>query len=157
MFDKKYLITGLTALSITLTACGGGKTSMFRGDPSHTAVAAESGPTTLDRLDWKYTAPDKTYASPMVANGMIYLGCNDKHLYAIDQKTGQMKWRYQTGGNIEATPATANNIVYVGSWDKNLYAIKDDTRALVWSIETKGPVSSSPIIADGVIGQSNFA
>lgn len=53
MLNNKFLITGLTALSITLTACGGGKTTMFRVDPSHTAVFAESGPTSLDTLDRK--------------------------------------------------------------------------------------------------------
>ncbi len=128
MLKNKLLITGLSALIVTLTACGGGKTSMFRGDPSHSAVYSESGPTSLDKLAWKYSAPDKTYSSPVVADGTIYLGSNDKHLYAVDQKTGQMKWRYKTDGNIESTPATANGIVYVGSWDKTLYAIRSDTQ-----------------------------
>ncbi|MCK5396592.1 MAG: PQQ-like beta-propeller repeat protein, partial [Gammaproteobacteria bacterium] len=148
ILQNKLLLAGIAALTVTLSACGNGKTSMFRADPSHTAVYDSAGPTRLDTLDWKYTAPDKTYSSPMVANGTVYLGSNDKHLYAIDQKTGQKKWRFKTGGNIEATPATANGIVYIGSWDKNMYAIKDGTQALVWKQKTKGPISSSPIIAE---------
>jgi len=148
---NKILLAAIAASSITLTACGSGKTSMFRGDISHTAVYSESGPTRLDKLVWKYSAPDKTYSSPVVANGTIYLGSNDKHLYAIDQNTGQMKWSFKTGGNIESTPAISNGIVYVGSWDKTLYAINEETRALVWKQKTEGPISASPIIADGII------
>ena len=148
---NKILLAAITASTITLTACGSGKTSMFRGDASHTAVYSESGPTQLDKLDWKYSAPDKTYSSPVVANGTIYLGSNDKHLYAIDQNTGQMKWSFKTGGNVESTPAISNGIVYVGSWDKTLNAINEQTRAVVWKQETKGPISASPIIDNGVI------
>ena len=85
------MLVGLISSSMLLTACVNGKATMFRANPSHTAVYAESGPTRLDTLDWKYSAPDKTYSSPVVANGTVYLGSNDKNLYAISQKTGQMK------------------------------------------------------------------
>ena len=144
MKNKNYslnniLLAVIAASSIALTGCGTGKSSMFQNDINHTAVYSDSGPTKLDRLDWKYSAPDKTYSSPVVADGNIYLGSNDKHLYAIDQNTGQMKWSFKTGGNIESTPAIHNGIVYLGSWDKNLYAINKDTQAVVWKYETKGP------------------
>ena len=107
--SKLLILSGISVLTLVLSACAG-NANMFRGDPGHTAVYSESGPTSLDTLDWKYTASGKTYSSPLVTDGTIYLGSNDKHLYAINQQTGQMKWRFKTGGNIESTPATANGI-----------------------------------------------
>jgi len=37
---------------------------------------------------------------PMLHDGVIYFGCCDKNLYAIDQKTGKELWRFRTGGLI---------------------------------------------------------
>ena len=41
MKNNKLFVSGLTALTITLAACGGGKTSMFRGDPVHSGLMLE--------------------------------------------------------------------------------------------------------------------
>ncbi|MCW8941871.1 MAG: hypothetical protein OQK93_01700, partial [Gammaproteobacteria bacterium] len=68
IFHNTLLLAGITVLTVTLTSCGAGKTSMFRSDSSHSAVYPTDGPTRLDSLDWKYSAPDKTYSSPTVAN-----------------------------------------------------------------------------------------
>ncbi|MDT8282173.1 MAG: hypothetical protein RQ982_05090 [Gammaproteobacteria bacterium] len=58
---NKILLAAITGLSLTLSACVG-NTSMFRSDASHTAVYPASGPTRLDKLDWKFSAPDKIYS-----------------------------------------------------------------------------------------------
>jgi len=63
------------------------------------------------------------YSSPAVANGVVYVGNEDKRLYAIDAATGKEKWRFATGDRVVASPSVVNGIVYVGSEDKNLYAI----------------------------------
>jgi outer membrane protein assembly factor BamB len=58
-----------------------------------------------------------------VADGIVYVGSNDKNLYAIDAVTGKEKWHFATGDWVDSSPAVADGIVYVGSNDKNLYAI----------------------------------
>jgi outer membrane protein assembly factor BamB len=59
-----------------------------------------------------------------VAHGVVYVGSNDSHLYAVDAKTGREKWKFKTGGKVLSSPAVANGVVYVGSEDGYLYAIK---------------------------------
>jgi hypothetical protein len=69
-------------------------------------------------------------SSPAVANGIVYIGSNDKNLYAIDAATGKEKWRFATGDWVDSSPAVANGIVYVGSNDKNLYAVGANSSSL---------------------------
>ena len=48
------------------------------------------------------------YSSPVVANGIVYVGSEDKNLYAIDAVTGKEKWRFATGDHIYSSPSVAN-------------------------------------------------
>jgi outer membrane protein assembly factor BamB len=55
----------------------------------------------------------------------VYVGSNDKKLYAVDAATGQQKWAFTTGGNVESSPVVSADgaVVYVGSDDSKLYAV----------------------------------
>ena len=67
-------------------------------------------------------------------NGIIYFGSDDKHVYAIDIKTGNKKWEFKTNGIINSSPALdKTGIIYIGSRDKALYAIKTDSKGLAKS------------------------
>jgi len=91
-------------------------------------------------------------SSPAIgANGVIYFGSVDSHLYAIDPD-GVMVWRFPTGGSVRSSPSIGSDgTVYVGSSDKKLYAINPDGSEK-WSFSTGGRVSSSPAIGgDGTI------
>src|SRR6266568_1951800 len=61
-------------------------------------------------------------SSPVVAEGVVYVGSQDHSLYALSAQTGEKLWSYTTGGSINSSPTVANRIVYVGSNDHNLYA-----------------------------------
>ena len=71
---------------------------------------------------WQHDINGAVYSSPAVANGVVYIGCNDKKLYALDAKTGSKLWDYTTGYRIYSSPSVVNGAVYVGSLDNNVYA-----------------------------------
>ena len=150
MSNRYLLIAGVAMLSLSITSCGSGTTAMFRGDPAHTGVLSDSGPKSLDTLKWKFTTPDKVYASPVASDKEVYQGCNDGYLYAVNADTGLLNWKFRTEANIESTPALVNGVLYVGSWDNSLYAIDAETHGTRWKFPTRGPVSSSPAVVDGV-------
>jgi outer membrane protein assembly factor BamB len=62
-------------------------------------------------------------SSPIIADGVVYIGSDDGHLYAVDRQTGQELWRFETGGNIISTPAVSEGVVFFGSQDFYLYAV----------------------------------
>jgi outer membrane protein assembly factor BamB len=81
-------------------------------------------------------------SSPTEANGMVYIGSNDKAMYALDENTGKILWAHNFEHGVGSSPAVANGIVYVGSDDNSLYAFNARTGATVWIYTTGGPVWS---------------
>ena len=86
-----------------------------------------------------------------VADGVIYVGAQDAHVYAVDADTGAEVWRYRTDSNVVTTPAILDDLVYVASFDNNVYALDIDTGVLRWKYETGDSVWSSPAVADGTV------
>jgi outer membrane protein assembly factor BamB len=61
-------------------------------------------------------------SSPMVANGVVYIGSGDSKIYAFDAVTGNQLFVFQTGGPIRSSPVVVNGVAYIGSYDGKLYA-----------------------------------
>ena len=53
---------------------------------------------------------DGSGSSPVIADGVLYLGSADGAVYALDSKTGETKWRFQTGENLSPTTSRPNVI-----------------------------------------------
>jgi outer membrane protein assembly factor BamB len=86
------------------------------------------------------------------ADGTIYIGSDDYHLYAIS-RSGTLVWKYKTGGVIQSSPALDSfGNVYVGSQDGFLNAI-DSTGSLKWAYNmTDKDIWGSPAVgSDGAI------
>lgn len=49
------------------------------------------------------------------ANGVLYSGDLDGHMYAIDAATGKVLWSYLSSGTVLDGPAIANGVIYWGS------------------------------------------
>jgi outer membrane protein assembly factor BamB len=147
--------SGLTALALFLVRTDW---SQIGFGPYHTGhnpyenILSSSNVSALT-LDWIF--PAKSYSSPAVVNGVVYVGSDDSKLYALDAVTGKRKWSYATGGGVDSSPAIVNGIVYVGS-DK-LYALDAVTGAFKWS-DTLGYAiaGSSPVVANGVVYVGSF-
>ena len=99
-------------------------TAMFRGNLARTGVYPGSGPKALTRLIWKFRTESGVFSSPAVADGVVYFGSQDGHLYAVDIATGQERWRFRTESLVFSSPAVADGVVYFGSRDGHLYAVE---------------------------------
>jgi outer membrane protein assembly factor BamB len=71
---------------------------------------------------WAAPTGAQVLSSPAVANGVVYVGCDDSKLDAFDAAGGAQLWTATTGGAVDSSPAVANGVVYVGSNDGKLYA-----------------------------------
>ena len=52
---------------------------------------------------WKINF-DGSGSSPVIADGVLYVGSADGAVYALDPKTGETKWRFQTGEGLSSLP-----------------------------------------------------
>src|SRR5262249_53784469 len=82
---------------------------------------------TLPRTEMMPDPFDVFLSSPAIANGIVYFGSGDHHVYALDAQTGALKWKFKTGDVVHASPAIAKGVVYIGSWDRNMYALNAAT------------------------------
>jgi outer membrane protein assembly factor BamB len=118
---------------------------MYQGDPSHTGTAYVE-PVTNPQVLWHTAMSTVIYSSPVVSDGIMYLGADDNSVHAIDASTGAMLWRYNTSGPVISTPAVGYNKIFFGSDDFKVYAVDKILGTFVWSYTTGGKVESSPII-----------
>ncbi|MGH7955492.1 MAG: PQQ-binding-like beta-propeller repeat protein [Opitutaceae bacterium] len=84
------------------------------------------------------------FSSPAVNDRLVLIGSRDKHLHAIDRKTGESVWTFQTGGRVEGSPIVFADAVVFGSSDGRLYAASLDGGAELWQLELGESLVASP-------------
>ncbi|GAB2768970.1 hypothetical protein GCM10010465_12870 [Actinomadura fibrosa] len=111
---------------------------MFLGKKEHTpeykSVAVKKEP----HLLWKFKTNGQVISSPVIADSLVYIGSNDKNLYALDSSSGELIWKYETGGAINSTPLIADGKVMFLSYDGFFYALDAANGKLLWKFETGG-------------------
>jgi outer membrane protein assembly factor BamB len=114
------------------------------------APAVQKGPGKTE-LIWSFTCEDEVRSSPVVSGGMLFVGCYDTNLYALDASRGEFRWKYATEGGINSSPAIWEDNVIVGSEDGGVYAFDMRRGSLRWTFRTGKAVRSSPRVEERVI------
>ncbi len=135
--------------------------TVFGFDPQHThfnPVEQILSPATVPHLMpyWVASTGDTINSSPVVANGIVYVGSDDHKLYAFNAATGKPLWAASTGDRVYSSPAVSNGIVYFGSSDGKLYALDATTGNRRWIIHTGNQIYSSPTIVNGIVYFGSF-
>ena len=74
-----------------VAACGGEEEEkaqgvpMFRGDPARTGVNPGPGVERSPKLLWRFETGEGVGSLPAVADGVVYIGSYDRHVYAITE------------------------------------------------------------------------
>jgi len=82
-------------------------------------------------IRWRRTI-GPTESSPLVANGLVYVGDWSGRVTALDARTGATRWAYRTGGAVKSSAALAGARLFIGSYDGHVYALGARTGRLVW-------------------------
>lgn len=101
------------------------------------------------KLLWKYKTGAPIQASPVVANGIVYVASTDHRLYALDAKQWGLKWSFKAGGAIRYAPAIWNNRVYFSARDNHVYALNATTGEWLWEFRSETWMDSPPILSKG--------
>jgi alcohol dehydrogenase (cytochrome c) len=110
--------------------------------------------------------PGINQATPLVYNGVMYLGNPGDVIQAIDASNGDLIWQYRheqppaasfpaNHGQRKRSIALYGDNVYFVSWDNTVVALEARTGKLVWQTNRGGNLfvsnSSGPIVANGVV------
>ena len=122
-------------------AIGSDSWSMWRNDSENSGVG-QSGPTELN-LRWKFKTGGGVASTPIVAEGRVYVGSQDKNIYCIDARDGRRLWSFTTGARIKSSVAVAGGRVYVGPDDGYVYCLDAKNGSRLWSTEAGGYIEAS--------------
>lgn len=100
---------------------------------------------------WTFKCEDEIRGTPALHQGMLFIGCYDNNLYALNAADGQFQWKYAAEGGIVSRPVVFDNNVIFGSEDHRLHVVSVRSGKVVWTYYTEGEIYSSPRIADGHI------
>jgi len=98
---------------------------------------------------WTFKCEDEIRGAPTINQGVLYIGCYDNNLYALDAAEGKFQWKYAADGGIVSRPLVFDGNIAFGSSDKRLHLISQRTGKLVWTYYTEGAVYSSPALSEG--------
>jgi outer membrane protein assembly factor BamB len=106
------------------------------------------------RVRWRRTI-GPTESSPLVSNGLVFVGDWRGKVYALAERTGRIRWSFQTGDKVKGAIAISGRRIYVGSYDGHLYALWARTGKLIWRasgqprLGSHGTFYSTPAAAYG--------
>jgi outer membrane protein assembly factor BamB len=124
-------------------------------NPSATAITPTNADKLVRVLHWQAPAalsgepPAGLFASPTVRGGVVYIGSNTGHFYALDEVTGNVLWDrflgttghytchdrgFTSTATVARDPSRNGRLtVYVGAGDGYLYALRASNGVTVWS------------------------
>jgi outer membrane protein assembly factor BamB/predicted phosphohydrolase len=107
---------------------------------------------------WKVDCGTPVLASPVIAEGSVFIGGGNSAFYCINSSTGEIVWKYaDIDGLIQGKPAVYGDKVVFGAWDRHLYCLKASTGELVWKWNNGkanrlfSPGNIVPVISNGKV------
>src|SRR5262245_11453881 len=138
------LLLGIATFPLAVPAAADWR--LFRGNPAQDGVADAKLPDKLD-LVWEFTTKGAVEGAVAIADGIVYVGSWDKHLYAIDLKDGKEKWKTKLAP-FKASPVVHNGRVYAGDVDGVFYCVNAADGKVLWKFETQGEITSGANFSD---------
>lgn len=127
----------ITLLAIVLSVCALGQSTVgFRGNFA-TPGTFNSPDIKTPELLWKFRTDGQIFSSPIIKDGILYIGSNDRFMYAIDASTNKLLWKYATKGQIRSTPAVDEKTVYFAAFDSSVYAVDRITGIEKWRFKMR--------------------
>ncbi len=101
-------------------------------------------------LKWRFKAKRAVTSSPVIFDGIAYVGAMDGQIHAVAVDGGYGIWHFRTGKAIVSSPIVVEKMVYVGSADGYLYAL-DLNGKEQWKFKTDGQIVSTPAYFNGAL------
>ena len=107
---------------------------------------------------WTQHANAAVLGSPLIANGVVYIGASDSAFRAFNLTSGKELWAFNgLKGPVVSKPVIQNDKIIFGAWDCFLYALNKKTGELLWKWSNGSPVinyspaACIPVIKDDVV------
>lgn len=141
---RTFLPASLGLAGILLSfASPAGDWPMYRGQPDLTGIATGTLPAAPTLL-WSYQTGGPIKSSATIVGNHVFVGSNDRNLYALDFATGKKIWAFTNSEAIESSPLVLNGTVFVGANDACIYALDAATGKQLWKFATGDKILGAP-------------
>ena len=82
-------------------------------------------------------------SSPVIADGLAFVGAMDEHVYAVRLADGAKAWSFHANATVEAPPAVVEDAVVIGCNDGTLYCLDRKSGRQRWQYKTEGSIKAS--------------
>ncbi len=164
------LMAGAVALSLALSAGAGGAAFAAKSKPDRGVTSQESRNLPSKYARQKYRSPAAKsirasrdsveklkkssfwnkrpyqFASPLLVEGLVYVGCDAGFFYGIDAGREKKLWKFKTRGPVHSRAAFADGTVYFGDTEGDVYALDAATGEKKWSATLDSEILATPLI-----------
>ena len=109
----------------------------------------------IEWIEVQISPVEPIYASPIVADGMVYYALYESEVRALALGGWGGKVIYRPDGvpdcPVVSSPAIADGKLYVGSENHWVYCFDVDQHVEIWNFQTGHDIISSPAVADGEV------
>jgi eukaryotic-like serine/threonine-protein kinase len=126
---------------------------VWRANLARTGEFPSAGPVQQPKVKWKFKTGGKVLSSPIVTNGKVYIGSNDKYIYCLDEKTGKDIWKYHVGRPVNEAGAVYDGKVFFAT-KAGLIALDANTGKKLWE-QKQTNRELAPLVIPGPIKTKN--
>jgi len=99
---------------------------------------------------WRLAA-DTYWTTPVVQDGVLYIGSEDGAFTAMDTQTQEIIWQFTDGGRGWSRPVIGEDAVFVGNIDNTVFAFNRSDGTLHWQFETADWATSPLVLVEDVL------
>jgi outer membrane protein assembly factor BamB len=122
----------------------------YRGDAARTGSMPGPAPSGTPRIAWTFEAGAPIGSSPLVVDGVVFVGSDDGVIHALTLDTGAERWQAKLGADATASPLIAGGLLVIGDSAGTVHALDVADGSARWTLATDGPVSGAAA-SDGIV------
>jgi outer membrane protein assembly factor BamB len=100
------------------------------------------------RVRWHFHT-GRSEPSPLIRDGVAYLGAANGNVYALDLDRRRPRWTFHGGVKITSSPALVGNRLYFGDYAGRVFALNARTGRVVWRGSAGSRVYGTVAVAGG--------
>jgi len=122
---------------------------LWRGNLGRTGEFPHPGPVGKPEITWTYDFGAPVKASPVIVDGVVYVGADNGRFAALNLNTGEPEWTYEAGSAIRSSAAVLDGRVLFMN-GRGIYALNAEKGEEIWK-KTGGYWDDSPLVLPGPI------
>ncbi len=117
----------------------------------HCIDATKTGDITKTGCVWTFDGLDRTLATAVAADGLVYIPDVAGRLFCLDADTGKPYWMFETKAETWGGPLVADGKLYWGNQKEFFILAAGKELKILCRLRLGSPVYSTPIVANGVV------